>query len=77
MLTTEGMALRAALLSDPGAASPDDGIADSRMVMIPEPCLCQGNKSGRRVDTTKSTAKQTVTDWANMSQNFCMAFSAL
>jgi hypothetical protein len=68
------MAFRAAALNDAGALLIVVAPLDSRMVTTPGPCLGQGNKSGLSVATTKRIARQTVTDWENMSQSLCISF---
>src|SRR5437763_15609149 len=75
MFTTDGVAARAAsakvrlrLASRPTAVA---GADCCNSTTLPTRCVKRGSKSGRRVATTKSAARQSVQACANSSQNLC------
>src|SRR5262245_11542274 len=73
MLTPDGMALRAAPLNEvivdwPGASSCGWG----SLIVTTSLRKLQDSKSGRSVETTNSTARQTVAVWQKVSQSLRM-----
>src|SRR5687768_11576226 len=72
MLTTDGIALRAAPLNDVSV----DWLAVSggggSLMVTTSLCSCHENRSGRSVDTTNSTARQTVAVWQKVSHSLRM-----
>jgi hypothetical protein len=73
MLTTVGIALRAASLYDAiardGATAASRVVTTSTLARVVEP-----SRSGRNVDTTNRMARQIVVVWAKMSQSLRMEF---
>src|SRR5688572_5543459 len=67
MFTTAGIALRAASLYD--AAGCGDASGAGSFTVTTSLRGFQATRSGRNVETTKSTARQIVAAWAKTSQN--------
>src|SRR5688572_2996296 len=72
MLTTAGMALRAASLNDAVTRTGASAWVSRSLTVTTLLREFQVRRSGRNVETTKSTARQTVAVWANISQSLRM-----